>query len=399
MKILFIDVNCKNSSTGNIVYELYKKCIEAGYHAAICYGRGSRISEKNIYKFGLDIETYFHALMTRLIGLTGCFSYFSTKRLIKYIKKYNPDIVHIHELHAYFVNIRQLLNYLNHNNIKLVWSFHCEFMYTGKCGHAYECTNWQDACGSCPALHSYPSTLFFDFTKHMLKEKKRLLLPYTNLIIVTPSKWLANRVKKSFLKDKPLKIVHNGINQHVFKPTDFMELKKKHDLKHEKVILTVAPDVLSESKGGYWVLKLAEQMINYKFIIIGIDKSSGNFSQNVIPIGRISDASLLAKYYSLADVFLICSKRENFPTTCIEALSCGTPIVGFNTGGTAETAPNGLGLFSDYGNIEKLKENIIEIINESENLKPRCINYARKNYTLDAMFDGYDEIYKTKFWG
>jgi len=152
MKVLLIDVNCKYTSTGKIVYDLYSELRRQGHEAFVAYGRGPKISEVGIRKFAWDIETYFHAFMTRMIGLTGFFSPISTHRLLTLIKRIQPDVVHLHELHGYFVNIGSIVNYLKINQIPTVWTYHCEFMYTGKCGYTEDCTRYTDQCGECPLL-------------------------------------------------------------------------------------------------------------------------------------------------------------------------------------------------------------------------------------------------------
>lgn len=270
-KILLIDVNCKQSSTGKIVYDLYQNLIADGREAAICYGRGALVEGENIFKFGIDLETKMHAGLARITGFNGCFSPISTKRLINYIEDYKPDLIHIHELHAYFVNIRPLLKYIKLKGIPVVWTFHCEYMYTGKCGHAYECNNFQYGCGNCPAVNDYPKSLLLDKTKQMLAMKKELLQDW-NFTIVTPSAWLADRVRMSFLKEKRIRVIHNGIDTNIFRPTDTSDLRKELDIPDEyKIVLAVAPDIMSERKGGQWVLRLAERMQGEKvvFVLVG----------------------------------------------------------------------------------------------------------------------------------
>ena len=250
---------------------MYSNLRADGRTAAICYGRGKKIEEENIYKFGLDWETNIHAGLSRITGYNGYFSYFSTRRLIDYIEQFKPDLIHIHELHAYFVNIKPLIEYIKSRNIPVVWTFHCEYMYTGKCGYAYECRNFQDVCGKCPAIKDYPKSLWFDKTRQMLEMKMNLLGNW-NFTIVTPSQWLANRVKNSFLKDKEIRVIHNGIDTNVFHPVDAMDLKKELNIRDSsKVVLAVAPDIMSERKGGLWVLKLAEKMKNENvfFVLVG----------------------------------------------------------------------------------------------------------------------------------
>lgn len=358
MKVLLIDVNCKNSSTGKIVYDLYTAINESGNEAAVCYGRGEKIKEHNIFKFGLDIETYIHALLTRITGFTGCFSLFSTFRLIKFIKKFKPDVVNIHEFHAYFVNIKPLINYLKKNNIKTVMTLHCEFAYTGKCGHSVECEQWKTECKKCPHLTEYVSTMWFDHTSYMFKQKKKLFEDFRNLTIVTPSNWLAERVKQSFFKNHDIKIIHNGIDTDVFSPKDTSYLKEKHNITDdEKVVLAVAPNLMSDNKGGKYVLQLANMAKEKKvrFIMIGVDEEFTPENDNIIVLHRIYDKELLAQYYSLADVFVICSERENFPTTCLESQCCGTHVIGFDTGGTSETCLDKNGVnFVHYPNINEL---------------------------------------------
>jgi len=369
MRVLLIDVNCKSSSTGKIVYNLYKKLNKQNHTAAICYGRGSVINEKNILKFSTNIETYAHALLTRITGITGIFSPFSTLKLIRYIKKFKPDVIHIHELHAYFVNYGAVIKYIKKNNIKTIWTFHCEFMYTGKCGYAYECNKWKSSCGKCPQLKEYPKSMIFDFTKMMQKHKIKLFKDFNNLIIVSPSLWLANRIKQSFLKNKDIRVINNSIDEsNIFYPRKFDHLKKKHNIKNEKILLAVAPDIMSERKGGKWIIQIAKKIenTNIKVIMIGVSDLTQTFNNNIIAMGRTNNQEELAEYYSMADIFIICSKMENFPTTCLESIACGTPVVGFDTGGTKETVPREMGDFTKYGDIDALTTNINRIIDKKK---------------------------------
>lgn len=271
-RLLLIDVNCKFSSTGKIVYDLFTGFKQFGRDAAVCYGRGDKIKEDGLYKFGLDIETLIHGLLARITGLNGCFSFFSTRRLLKFIKKYNPDVIHIHELHAYFVNIKPLIKYIKKMNIKILWTFHCEYMYTGKCGYSHDCEKYQSICGNCPELRSYPKSLFFDKTRYMHTQKIKLLRDF-DFTIVTPSLWLADKVKKSFLKEKRIEVIHNGIDTTIFYPSNnTLELRRELGIQEEtKVALFVAPDLSNPIKGGEYILQLAKRMEkeDVVFLIVG----------------------------------------------------------------------------------------------------------------------------------
>lgn len=396
MRVLLIDVNCKTGSTGKIVYDLYTQLNDNGDEAAVCYGRGKKIKEKNIFKFGIDLETYFHAFMTRLTGYTGCFSFFSTQRLIRYIKKFKPDVVHIHELHAYFVNVVKLLNFLKKQNIKVIHTLHCNFSYTGKCGYHLECDKWKEECGKCPRLKEYVSTSFFDHTKKMFLAKKKAFAGFNNLTIVCPSKWLASYAELSFLKQYPIKVVPNGINTEIFYYKDSSELRKKLDIADdEKIVLAVAPDLMSTIKGGEWVIKLASMMESerVKFIMVGVDNREFQHPSNVIVFNRTSNQDELASFYSLANLFLICSQKENFPTTCLEAQCCGTPVCGFDVGGTKETSIFENNRFVNYGDLDALKESVTKMLNETVN-KKALSDRAIGIYSNSVMLENYSKLYK-----
>lgn len=401
MKVLIIDVNYKNSSTGKIVYDIYSSLINEGHDAKVCYGRGAKVDEPNVYKFSGNIEVYTHALLTRVTGLTGNYSNFATKKLLKIIDEFKPDIVHIHELHAYFVNLAPLINYLKENRIETIWTFHCEFMYTGKCGITNDCEKWKVECGNCPQIKEYPASLYFDFTKKMFNEKKELFQGFDNLTIVTPSEWLADRVRESFLSDKDIRVLNNGIDtKEIFYPRVITDLKKKHNLSNEKIVLAVAPDLMSEHKGGHWVLKVAERMLNHnvKFILIGVNDLNVEYGKNVIAIGRTENQSELAEYYTLADITLLTSLKETFSLVSVESLACGTPVVGFDSGAPKEIAPKGYGEFVAYGNIDKLTSLLFSNINNPAmlNSSEKCVEFARRNYDKQIMFEKYLELYKEK---
>lgn len=367
-RILVIDVNYKFSSTGQIVYNIYSNAEKYGKDVAVCYGRGANSQDKNVFKFGVDCETFVHAGLSRLTGYNGCFSFFSTRRLVAFIKKFKPDIIHIHELHAYFVNIKPLIDYIKKSKISLVWTFHCEYMYTGKCGHAYECRNFQNGCGNCPAVRDYPKSLFFDKTAQMFRQKEKLLrdLDFT---IVTPSKWLERRVEMSFLNNKHVMTIFNGVDTKVFYPRNPEKIRNDLNIEQDtKVVLFVASNLFDENKGWKWVQKLALMLNDEKmvFLLVGQGDVEGDYPDNMKFVGGIDDKNTLAAFYSLADVFLLCSKRETYSLTCAEALCCGTPVVGFESGAPETVFKGAYALFVPYGDIKKMKELLLQTIKKYE---------------------------------
>lgn len=396
MKVLLIDVNCKHSSTGKIVYDLYTELNKSGHEAAICYGRGPLITERNIYKFGIDLETYFHAGMTRLTGLTGFFSFFSTIRLINFINEFKPDVVHIHELHAYFVNIGRLMDYLKNNNIKTVWTFHCEFMYTGKCGHAHECEKFMKVCNNCPQLKEYPKSMFFDFTRFMFLRKKNYFEGFNNLTIVTPSEWLANRVRSSFLKKYDIRVVYNGIDiEKVFYPRDTSQLKKDLKITDQFVVLSIASNLMTNDKGGELILKIAKHLENenFMFIMIGVDRPDQINLTNIKAFETIKDQDKLAEFYSLADITLQLSKKETFSLISAESIACGTPVLGFESGATKEVIKQN-GLLVEYGNIDEIEKILLEF---EKDKMPIIIDKSNSHsFSRKEMFKKYKVIYMEK---
>ncbi|SDB38719.1 Glycosyltransferase involved in cell wall bisynthesis [Pseudobutyrivibrio sp. YE44] len=411
MKILLIDVNCKYSSTGKIVYDLYRRLRADGHEASVAYGRGDVIDEPGIYKFGIDSETKKHALLARITGKNGCYSPKSTKNLINYIKEYKPDLIHIHELHAYFVNIAELLEFLKQEQIPVVWTFHCEYMYTGKCGFAYECEKYKNGCGQCPYLHEYISSFGIDKSAQLLAEKKQSMAGLNLKAIVTPSKWLADKTRETYLGDNSIQVIHNGIDTDgIFYPRDLasetgkiseQEGSTDNNLRQEygipadaRLVLAVAPNIMDVRKGGQMVLDLAATMPDTQFVLVGADETKRH-SENVQLIARTKNQDELARWYSEADLFIICSKAENFPTTCIEALCCGTPVVGLDACGTKETAPEPYGTFvpNDDHALASLRDAIATQL--ARNLTVEQVrNFAVENYDNSVMYAEYLKLYR-----
>ena len=395
MRILLIDVNYKNSSTGKLVFDLKNGIMNSGNEAFVAYGRGKKTKDKNVFKFGIKFETYIDAFLTRATGLVGYFSFFSTYRLINYIKKLKPDLIHIHEIHAYFLNIPIFLKYLaKKSSIKLIWTFHSEFMYTGKCGYSLSCQKWKSSCNRCPLLNDYPKTYFFDFTNFMFNHKKKLINNLTNLTIVTPSDWLTNRTKVSMFSKFPIITINNGINT-----SDFFHLYSidittfsKYNLPKDYVI-SVAPNIMDIRKGGNNVIQIAKLLPEINFVMVGFKEIPKGLPSNVTPISKTSNQTELAKLYSYAKLFLITSTIENFPTTCIEALSCGTKIIGFNVGGSAESIKNtDLGFFYRYGDLNSISKKINDILSIDYD-KSKVSKFGIDNYDLKVCLKSYLELY------
>jgi glycosyltransferase involved in cell wall biosynthesis len=307
-------------------------------------------------------------------------------------------VIHIHELHGYYVNYFQVINFISKKNIPLVWTLHSEFDFTGKCGYSYSCIKWQKECNFCPQVDVYPKSLYFDFSKYLFRKKKNVFSNLQKVIFVPVSNWLDNKKKLSFLKDFNSTIVYNGIDTI---KTFYPKYKNNHyeaiKSNGEFIVLSVAPDIFSDRKGGKTILDIAERLkhLPIKFVLVGTDESQTSKQENVIYISLIKDQKRLSEVYSISDLFLLTSKFETFSLTTIESLACGVPVIGYDCGGATEIAPPPFGNFIPYGDIEGLTQLISECYSKKFSLpsKDECVNFIKKNYSSNKMFNKYFSIY------
>ena len=397
MKIAQVDVNFGSSSTGKIVADLVSGLERRGHHAQAYFGRGP-VSPGRAIKISRPWEVVAHALSTRMTGLTDGFSPLATRRLIADLKGFEPDIVHLHDIHGYFVNIGELCSYLKQRRIATIWTFHCEFMYTGRCGHAMECEGWRTGCRHCPDLSRYPRSWFFDFAGSMFSQKQALFADFERLVLVAPSGWLARRMKESLVGDRPVELVPNGLDTRVFRPRDVSVLRAEMGLQGKYCVLAVGAGLMSESKGGRWVIELAKRFTEEEvtFLMVGPDKIPSGLPANLIVCPWIADQDRLAEYYSLGDVLLLPSQKETFSMVSAEALACGLPVIGFDSGAPKEVAPEGYGGFVEYGDLDALEALLRNVRQGLGGFQSRsaCIDFARGRYSLESMALGYEAIYE-----
>jgi glycosyltransferase involved in cell wall biosynthesis len=397
MKIVQVNVVYQKGSTGKIVYDLHTMLQENGNESIVCYGRKKMDSKKGIYKISSELEAKLHAIYARISGYTFTGSFFATLKLIRLLKKEKPDIVHLHCLNGYFINIYKLLNFLKVNKFPTVLTLHAEFMHTGGCGHAYDCERWKIGCGNCPQLRDATHSLFFDNTAEQWRMMKKTFENFERLKVVAVSKWLGDRAKISpILSDKEIYVVGNGIDtENIFMPLNSNELKKKHNLTDEKIVLYVSPSFISVSKGGHFVIKLAKKMQNknVKFIVVGFDGDESTLPNNIIGVRHTKNQSELAKYYSMADITVLTSKRETFSMVCAESLACGTPVIGFEAGAPEEIALKDFSEFVVYGDIDALGSILLKWLKRDKDNFHELRKCAQQEYSRKVMFSKYMAIY------
>lgn len=400
MKILQVNCVYKKGSTGKITYDIHSELLKQGIESVVCYGRGEKINEPHVYKTCGEGYSKTNHLLSEFTGVMygGCF--FSTNKLIKIIKKEKPDVVHLQCINGYFVNIYRLVSWLKKHDIKTVLTLHAEFMYTANCGYALNCDKWQTGCGHCPRLKQETKSLLIDGThKSWMKMKKAFDGFNDNLVVTSVSPWLMERAKLSpILNGKKHEVVLNGVNTDVFHFYDTAELRSQMGLTGVKVIFHATPsfdDNINNIKGGYYVLKLAEKMLdeNVKFVVAGNHPDGLKVPSNVILLGKVSDQELLAKYYSMADVTLLTSKKETFSMVTAESLCCGTPVVGFKAGAPEQIAIPEYSSFVDFGDLESLHEEMKKCLAESF-LKIDIALTSNGKYAKQTMTENYLKIYE-----
>jgi glycosyltransferase involved in cell wall biosynthesis len=399
VKVLQVNTVCGTGSTGRIALDIHNILIEQEHESKIAYGRREANNCKDTIKIGNKFDFYTHALKTRILDKHGLGSKKSTKDFIKKIKNYNPDIIHLHNIHGYYINIEILFNFLKKYNKPIIWTLHDSWPYTGHCAY-YDfanCKNWQTHCRSCPEKKSYPASFFLDNSYNNFEKKKELFTGIKNLTIVTPSKWLSEEVKKSFLKEYPVKVINNGIDLNTFKPTE-SNFREKYNLQDKFIILGVA-SVWERRKGINYFFEISKNLKNdEKIILVGLsDKQLKGLPENIIGIKRTNSIKELAEIYSISDVFVNPTLEDNFPTTNLEALACGTPVITFDTGGSPESIDEETGFVVEKSNNEELLKKINEIKElGKDRYNNNCIKKAKKYYNKKNKFQEYIELYKNE---
>ena len=356
LKVLMINVVCGIRSTGRICADIAEELDKQGRDVKIIYGREKvpSVCEKYAIRIGDDISVKLHGIKSRLFDASGFGSKKETIKIIQWIKEYSPDVIHLHNIHGYYIDVEELFNYLRICNKKIVWTLHDCWAFTGHSAYcdAINCEKWKDGCSKCQQIKEYPKS-YIDRSKHNWEKKKVLFTNIPNMTIVTPSKWLANMVNNSFLKNYDVKVINNGIDTCNFYPIP-SDFRQSHHIDDKYLLLGVA-STWNDMKGYSDFIELSKRLDDrYQIVLVGVTKKQNSeLPANIIGIERTSNVKELAEIYTASDVFLNLSYCENYPTVHLEALCCGTPVITYNTGGCAESTL-GYGTVVEQGNIDEL---------------------------------------------
>ncbi len=389
-------------STGKIMLQIADHAREKGHEVrtystnvfSTRYKKLPPAPNKHHKYFGSYFENGIHTLLGKITGLNGCFSVFSTYRLIRDLKKFKPDVLHLHNLHAFCINLPMLFGYIKKNNIKTVWTLHDCWSFTGHCPHfeMIGCDKWKMGCFSCPQHNSSYLKTYVDASKTMYKLKKKWFTDVKDMTIVTPSNWLANLVKQSFLKEYPVKVIHNGIDLAVFKPTP-SDFREKYNCKDKFIVLGVSFG-WGIKKGFDVFLELSKRLDDrFQIVLVGTnEKLDKELPENIISIHKTQNQKELAEIYTAADLFVNPTREDTFPTVNLEALACGTPIITFNSGGSPECVNDECGIVVPKDNIDRLQEEILNQYKNKSLLSESCTQFA-SHFEKQTKFYEYINLF------
>lgn len=398
MKVLQINAVNAIASTGRNAKELSEYLIKNGHSCVIAYSKGLSVNPEYEYKIGSNLDTKLHGLLSRITGMQGYFSRTATKKLLQFMKNYNPDVVVLNNLHGNYINLPLLLRYLAKNDISTVAVLHDCWFYTGKCCHytAQGCFKWKETCGKCPQLNKYNKSWFFDRTTKLHKDKIKLFGNIPRLAVVGVSDWILNEAKQApvFKNVKVFKRIYNWIDTDVFYPRNNDNLRNELGLEDKKVILSVA-NIWSKEKGLDTAIQLASQLnANEQYILVG-NIGDVKLPPNIIHIPATNSVEELARYYSLADVFVQPSLQETFGKVSAEALACGTPVVCFDSTANPELVEDGCGYIMDNGDMDNMISKIRLVFgNGKEYYSNNCRNFATQNFEKITSLKEYSNLFE-----
>lgn len=387
MKVLIINQYCGFGSTGKIVKDIHDMLLENNHECCIAYGRyHENLDSYTTYEIGNTFNIYEHLVETRLFDNHGFASRNATKKFIHFIEQYKPDIINIHNLHGYYINIKVLVNYLVDRNYPIVWTFHDCWNFSPHGGYI----DYQEK-GILPTkiknkeeLKEYPKAYLSIINNY--QRKKKIFTKLNFLTIVSPSYWLSDMIKDSFFSKYPVETIHNGIDLTIFYPETLLP-----NSINKKIILGVA-SVWDQRKGLSFFNELAKNIDfnEYEIVIIGKLEEKINIHHRIRYIEQTKDVNELRKWYSQASVFVNPTLYDNFPTTNLEALACGTPVVTFNTGGSPESLNEKTGVIVYEQTVSKLFRGIkkAELLNSID-----CREHA-ENFRKQDRYNEYLNLFR-----
>lgn len=399
MKVLQINVVCGIRSTGRICTDLAEILESNGHACKIAYGRMDVPEKYRKYaiKIGNKVTLKVDAGLTRLLDNAGLNSYFATKRLIGKIKDYEPDIIHLHNLHGSYIHIRVLFDFLKTYDKPVVWTLHDCWAFTGHCAYFSQagCQKWQTGCHTCPQKKEYPKSVFLGRARSNFAIKKDMFSELDKLMLITPSAWLAELVDQSFLREYPIKVINNGIDTEKFNicPNESF----RNVLPADKKIVIAVASTWDKRKGLEDVVEISRRLDDrYQVVVVGVSESqkAALVNENLIAITRTNNVKQLAELYSAAHVFINTTYEDNYPTVNIEALCCGCPVITYHTGGSIESVDETNGMVVPQGDVAAMVS-AIEDVQHKNYSKTDISSCAKEKHLSARMAEKYMAVYES----
>jgi glycosyltransferase involved in cell wall biosynthesis len=400
LRILQINSALTTDAPGRIAEEIGKVAIANGHESYFGYGRAPRSISSTPIKIGTRYDQMMHVILTRTLDRHGFGSVAATRRFVEEVDQINPDIIHLHSLHGYYINIRVLFDYLKANGKPVVWTLHDCWAFTGHCSHyvTANCYKWETECHHCPKKRSYPASWGLDNSRRNFRDKKAIFTSLSNLNFVSPSHWLAGEFKRSFLQQYPIRVIHNGIDLNQFNPDRRLDESDKIKRFGNKPLILGVASVWGKYKGLDDFLVLSELLKDQATIVlVGLnDGEMKRLPASIIGIKRTENVEELAALYATAAVFVNPTYADTFPTTNLEALASGTPVITYKTGGSPEALDENTGLVVAVGDTAGLAARIKEVIQHGKPhyLKP-CREQAEKHFNKDNKYIEYLSLYES----
>lgn len=396
--VLQVNVSVNSGSTGRIAEQLGRHAESNGWRSVVAYGKRSNESKLELIRIGNKSDLIKHQAKSYLFDMHGLGSAISTREFVNKARTIKPDIIHLHNIHGYYVNYPILINFIAKENIPLVWTFHDCWPITGHCCYFsdIECIKWKSECHNCPKKHSYPSSLFFDRSRSNFRKKNKIFNSPGNLTIVTVSEWLGNIIQDSFLAKHPIRVINNGIDLELFTPADDRySIKRKIGVYDRQILLGVASKWDKRKNLDDYLRLRAVLSEDYVIVLAGLDlKTIKMLPPGVIGLERTESVEELKDLYSAADIVLNLSTLESFGLTTVEGLACGTPSIVYNVTASPELISPETGIVVEAGHIDQLADAVKKMIYlGKEHYTRACRRRAELLYDKEKRFNDYLNLY------
>lgn len=391
-----------NTSTGRIMQEIGELAMQHGWRSCIAYSKGRdgiKSCQSEVIPVGNKWSTIWHGLETRLLDRHGLASNEATRLFVKQIQELKPDVIHIHNIHGYFLNYQILFDFLAKSNIPVIWTVHDCWLYTGHCYYySYAgCNKWQTGCGHCPQKREFPASWLIDRSHQNYEDKKQAFtsLPQDQLTIVPVSEWIREEMQHSFFRNNRFHVIHNGINTNIFNIYNPEQVKQKYGLNGKHILLGVA-SIWSREKGFDDCIQMADFLHpDEMLVLVGVrPEQQKKLKKNMLGIPRTENIHQLAELYAAADAFINPTWQDNYPTVNLEAIACGTPVVTYRTGGSIEAITDQTGFIVPQGNVKEMLEaaRLISQRGKAYYQQP-CRTYALENFRKEDRYQDYLDLY------